>query len=74
MWVSDTAFRQDWYRIVGLAAVPYGSFKRIRNSVGTTAEMACPDTGHYLLGNTQTVFEANYLDAMRVETPQLPEL
>ena len=34
--------------------------------------MACPGAGHFLLGNTRAVFETNYLDAMRVETPQPP--
>ncbi len=56
---------------MGLAAVPYRSFKRIRRSTGNAAEVACPGAGHRLLGNKRVVFEANYLDAMRVETPQL---
>ena len=74
MWASDNAFRMDWYRIVGLAAVPYGPFKRIRKSAGTAAEEVTPGAGHYLLGNTRAIFERHYLDPMRIETPQPPEL
>lgn len=74
LWASDNSFRQDWHRIVGFARVPYGPFKRIRKSAGTAAEIDHPGSGHYMLGNTRAVFEASYLDAMQVETPQPPEL
>ena len=74
MWGSDNAFRQDWFRIVRLSTVVYGPFKKIRKSVGTAAEIECPGAGHYLLGNTRAVFEKSYLDPMRIETPQPPEL
>ena len=74
MWGTDNAFQADWHRIVRLAAVLYGPFKKIRKSAGTAAEIACPGAGHYLLGNTRAVFEQTYLDPMRIETPQPPEL
>ena len=74
MWGTDNAFLYDWHRIVCRAEIPYGPFKRIRKSAGTAAEQVTPGAGHYMLGNTRAVFERSYLDPMRIETPQPPEL
>ena len=74
MWGTDNAFRATWSKLVRVAGIPHGPFKKIRKSAGTAAEMASPGAGHYLLGNTRAVFETSYLDPMRIETPQPPEL
>jgi len=74
LWGSDNSFQRDWRRIVRLARIDYGPFKRIRKSAGTAAEDVSPGAGHYLLGNTRAVFERHYLDPMQIQTPQPPEL
>ena len=49
---------------------------RNRRHTANLAAYNCASDGAslYLLGNTRAVFEQTYLDPMRIETPQPPEL
>ena len=77
-WAPQTAgeqFRLEFRRIA-LAAGLKGSFKKLRRSSGTAAEILNPGRGHEHLANTRVIFERHYLgtDSICREPVKLPEL
>lgn len=74
LW-SDEQFRKDFKRMV-LAAGLVGTFKTLRKTSGTEAEIAAPGRGHEHLANSRKVFETHYLDRNRVhrEPVKLPHI
>lgn len=64
LW-SDEQFRRDFGRIVQAAGLT-GTFKQLRKTSGTEADLQNPGRGHIHLGNTRKVFEAHYLNNRRV--------
>lgn len=74
LWGTDNAFQGAWRRLLQIAMIAPGPFKKTRKSAGTAAEAQCPGAGHLLLGNTWAVFEQYYLDPAQVTPPQPPEL
>jgi integrase len=59
---SQEAFRMRFNRLVRLAGIRPGTFKRIRKTSGTLVEVANPGQGHRHLGNEQAIFSQHYED------------
>ena len=58
-------FRRTFAKIVTAAGLS-GSFKKLRKSSGTEAEIISPGRGHIHLANSRAVFESNYFDRRRL--------
>ncbi len=72
---SDEAFRMRFKRLVRLAGITEGTFKRLRKTSGTLVEEACPGAGHRHLGNERAIFEAHYEDrAITRAQPTMPQI
>lgn len=74
LWGSDQCFGDSFRKIVDVARVPRGPFKRIRKSAGSAAEHEYSGRGHHFLGNTRRVFEQYYLDRRVLDPPVPPAL
>lgn len=74
LW-SDEQFRKDFKRIVRAAGL-HGTFKKLRKSSGTEADIIAPGRGHEHLANSRKVFEAHYKDRTRIHRQpiRLPEV
>lgn len=71
---SDEQFRKDFKRIVTAAGLT-GTFKKLRKTSGTQAELLT-GKGHEHLANSRKVFESHYLDRRIVhrEPIKLPKI
>lgn len=70
-------FRKEFKLIVGAAGLT-GTFKKLRKSSGTAAEMLHPGRGHEHLANSRAIFEKHYLavdaiPANPLSPPKLPQ-
>lgn len=74
LWGADDTFRQTFAKIVRIAGIPPGPWKKIRKSAGSAAEQQYSGRGHEFLGNTRKVFEFYYLDRRIPDPPRPPEL
>lgn len=63
--VSDEQFRKDFKKMV-VAAGLVGTFKTLRKSSGTQADIQTEGRGHEHLANTRKVFETHYKDRRRI--------
>lgn len=59
---SQESFRKRFERLVRLAGIRHGTFKKLRKTSGTLVEAACPGAGHRHLGNEQAIFSKHYED------------
>jgi integrase len=59
---SQEWFRRRFARLVRLARIPAGTFKRLRKTSGTLVELASPGQGHRHLGNEPQIFTKHYED------------
>lgn len=76
---SEEAFRMRFQRLVKLAGISPGSFKRLRKTSGTLVELENPGFGHRHLGNEAKIFEQHYEDRRVTQSsptmpPVLPSL
>lgn len=62
---SEEQFRRDFNRMVRAAGL-HGSFKQLRKSSGTEADIRSNGAGHTHLANSRKVFEAHYQDRTRI--------
>lgn len=60
LW-SDEQFRRDFQAICKIAGVE-GTFKKLRKTSGTEADLITGGLGHLHLANSRKVFERHYLD------------
>lgn len=58
-------FRRTFAKIAAKAGL-IGSFKKLRKSSGTWAEITSPGHGHEHLANSRAIFESHYLDRARI--------
>lgn len=72
---SPEYFRREFERITTAAGLS-GTFKKLRKSSGTAAEIANPGHGHEHLANTRKVFEQHYLSrhAIHRQPVRLPSI
>lgn len=70
---SQEAFRMRFNRLVRLAGIRAGTFKRIRKTSGTLVEFANPGQGHRHLGNEPAIFARHYEDKTITQSvPTMP--
>lgn len=69
---SQEAFRLRFARLVRIAGIRPGTFKRLRKTSGTLVELAQPGFGHRHLGNEPQVFAKHYED--RTVTQSVPTM
>lgn len=70
---SQEAFRMRFNRLVRLAGIRAGTFKRIRKTSGTLVEVANPGQGHRHLGNEPAIFSRHYEDKTVTQSvPTMP--
>jgi integrase len=65
IWPERTSqewFRRRFARLVRIANIPPGPFKRLRKTSGTLVEFATPGQGHRHLGNEPQIFAKHYED------------
>lgn len=65
IWPLQTSqewFRRRFARLVAIARIPVGTFKRLRKTSGTLVELAAPGQGHRHLGNEPQIFAKHYED------------
>ncbi len=77
-WALQTSaeyFRREFGKIVAASGLQ-GTFKKLRKSSGTQAEIDHPGRGHVHLANSRKVFEQHYLSKAAVEPEplKLPEI
>lgn len=75
---SEEFFRRQFGKIVAKAGL-VGTFKKLRKSSGTAAEILRPGRGHEHLANSRKIFEAHYLPIGTIpfdpfSIPELPSV
>lgn len=70
---SQEWFRRRFARLVRIARIPPGTFKRLRKTSGTLVELASPGQGHRHLGNEPQIFTKHYEDRTVTQSkPTMP--